>query len=116
MALALRTGWRRSAPMAIMFSQRRGVPSDFLRRRQRDSSAELVDWLERWIGRRTRRRVHALRVEFAGVRVIVRGRCRSFYVWQLALAAAREALARLQYKSLRVEMEIEVANMQQVPA
>ena len=64
---------------------------------------DLSGRVERWIEQRTGGRVHSLEVETTGGRVIVRGQTGTFYVRQLALAAALEAL-----KSLNSEQAVEV--------
>lgn len=69
---------------------------------------ELGSRLERWIAHRTGGRVHRLRVEKVGDRVIVRGHTGSYHVRQLALAAVLELLEPQQVES--VEMQIDVGN------
>jgi hypothetical protein len=71
--------------------------------------AEQNGRLECSIARRTGGRVHDLRVETVDGRVIVRGRSDSHYVKQLALAAVLEAFGASESQSGRVEMDIEVA-------
>ena len=59
-----------------------------------DSERSLIERnarLERWISQRTWGRVHNLQVEVVNDRVLIRGRTRSHYHRQLALAAAMEA-------------------------
>lgn len=62
--------------------------------------------LERWIDQKTGGRVQRLRIENNAGRLIVRGRAGSYYVRQLALAAALEALEPPQFD--RVQFDIEV--------
>ena len=63
--------------------------------------------LERWIEQRTAGRVHGLRVETAGKRVIVHGKTGSYYVRQLALAAVLEGLESAE-PALPAEIELDI--------
>lgn len=65
--------------------------------------------LECSIARRTGGRVRDLRVEISDGRVLVRGRSPSYHVKQLALAAVLEAFEGSESQSERVEVDIEVA-------
>ena len=76
--------------------------------RLRFTLAEQTDRLECSITRRTGGRVRNLRVETVDGRVIVRGRCDSHHVRQLALAAVLEAFEASQSQSDRMELDIEV--------
>jgi DNA-binding response OmpR family regulator len=77
--------------------------------RLRFALAEQNGRLECAIARRTGDRVRDLRVETAGGRVIVRGRCGSHHVKQLALAAVLEAFEASESQSEKVELDIQVA-------
>jgi DNA-binding response OmpR family regulator len=74
--------------------------------------AEQNGRLECSIARRTGGRVYDLRVETINGRVIVRGRCESHHVKQLALAAVLEAFEASESPSETVELDIEVAPME----
>jgi CheY-like chemotaxis protein len=76
--------------------------------RLRFTLAEQTGRLECAIARRTGGRVRDLRVEASDGHVIVRGRCDSHHVKQLALAAVLEAFQALESPSERVEMDIDV--------
>jgi hypothetical protein len=76
--------------------------------RLRFTLAEQTDHLECSIARRTGGRVRDLSVESCDGRVIVRGRCDSHHVRQLALAAVLEAFEASQSQSDRIELDIEV--------
>ncbi len=78
------------------------------RSRQRFTLAEQTDRLECSITRRTGGRVRNLRVETVDGRVVVRGRCDSYHVRQLALAAVLEAFEASESQSDRIELDMEV--------
>lgn len=71
--------------------------------------AEQTGRLECSIAMRTDGRVYNLHVETVDGRVIVRGRCDSHYVKQLALAAVQEAFEASESQAERIELDIEVA-------
>jgi hypothetical protein len=71
--------------------------------------AEQNGRLECSIVRRTDGRLHDLHVETVGDRIIVRGRCDSHYVKQLALAAVLESLETTESQAERVVLDIDVA-------
>jgi response regulator RpfG family c-di-GMP phosphodiesterase len=76
--------------------------------RLRFTLAEQTNRLECSITRRTGGRVRNLHVETVNGRVIVRGRCDSHHVRQLALAAMLEAFEASESQSDRIELDIEV--------
>ncbi len=72
-----------------------------------EGDLELI--IGRWVNQRTSGRVHCLRVETVGERVVVHGHAGSYHVRQLALAAALEALEPFQAeRSVAVEFDITV--------
>ena len=77
--------------------------------RHRFTLAEQTGRLESSIAKRTGGRVRDLRVETVDGRVIVRGRSRSHYVKQLALAAVRESFEASEFQFDRIELDIEVS-------
>lgn len=79
----------------------------------RFSLAEQNGRLECSIVRRTGDRVRDLRVETVDGRVIVQGRSDSHHVKQLALAAVLEAFEASQSQSEKVELNIEVAPLEE---
>ena len=70
--------------------------------------AEQTGRLECKIARRTGDRIRNLHVETVDGRVIVRGRCDSHHVKQLALAAVREAFEASESQCDRIELAVEV--------
>ena len=76
--------------------------------RTRFTLAEQTDRLEWVIARRTGGRIRDLRVEDVNGRVMVHGRCDSYHVKQLALAAVLEAFEASPSQSERVECHIDV--------
>jgi len=76
--------------------------------RPRFTLAEQTDRLACSITRRTGGRVRNLHVEAVDGRVIVRGRCDSYHVRQLALAAVLEAFETSPSQSDRMELDLEV--------
>ncbi len=69
-------------------------------------AGELI--IERWVNQRTSGRVHCLRVETVGERVVVHGHAGSYHVRQLALAAALEALEPFQAEQSSVAVELNI--------
>ena len=76
--------------------------------RLRFSMAEQTARLECSIARRTGGRIRNLRVEAVDGRVIVHGRCISYHVRQLALAAVLEAFEASESQSEKVELDIDI--------
>ena len=76
--------------------------------RLRFSLAEQSARLEGLIARRTGGRVRGLHVEQVDGRVLVHGRCSSYHIRQLALAAVLEAFEASESQSERVELDIDV--------
>jgi len=75
---------------------------------QMDEAArgDLERALERQIELRTGRRLRRLRVDATVERVVVHGFTGSYYVKQLALEAAREALRSVQGPPLELDIEV----------
>ena len=71
------------------------------------ATPDLNSRLEQWIAQRTGGRVHCLRVEQAGERVIVSGHTGSYHVRQLALAAVMEVLDPERLGQMDLEIDVQ---------
>ncbi|MBI3468221.1 MAG: hypothetical protein HY000_34895 [Planctomycetes bacterium] len=67
---------------------------------------ELERTVEQQIVQRTWGRIHALRVERIGERLIIHGRTSSYYVKQLALLAALEVLGPSNTATLDLDIQV----------
>jgi 3-oxoacyl-[acyl-carrier-protein] synthase III len=65
-----------------------------------------ADTIERLINQRTGGRIHRLQVELKDSQLVVRGRTTSYYVKQLALQAALDALDSTNVNSVELDIYV----------